>query len=170
MDSKAFDWQGIVLLAALQFDRADRRGLTLSLQSMKRMVSSAPNSARLRRFGATVGVLKAVSDGQASDAAHLVASLLKEVQYPDFDFEAACNLLMTLGRMGAHEAQLPDIADHVRTLSARFAVSRTTTDLLCAALRGHGSLDVVIKEEAQQLPSCRSPQCLTHSRGARVTR
>lgn len=151
MNSRVFDLQGLVLLAALQFDRSDRRGLALSVQGMKRMAASAPNSARLRRFGLIVGTFKALLEQQVAAAAQVLATLLAEVGSADFDFEAACNLLMTLSRMGAQELQLPDVTSNVRRLASRFAVSRTTTELLRAALRGHATLDAVVEHESQRI-------------------
>jgi CheY-like chemotaxis protein len=152
INSRVFDLQGLVLQSALQFDRHDRRGLALSVTSMKRMVSTAPYSPRLRRFGAIVGILKALAEQQVADAMHMMSSLLNEIHAPDFDFEAACNVLMTLSRMDVQDdLHLPDLMRHVRRLAARFAVSRTTTEMLRAALRGKTTLDAAVHEEAQRV-------------------
>jgi CheY-like chemotaxis protein len=167
INSRVFDLQGLVLLAALQHDRADRRGLALSVASMKRMVATAPYSPRLKRFGAIVGILKALVDRQLPDAVHMMSTLLNEVRAADFDFEAACNLLMVLSRMGTQdELHLPDLTRNVRRLAARFAVSHTTTEMLRAALRGQAALDSAVQEEAQRVTGL-AQQAVSHSLAGR---
>jgi tetratricopeptide (TPR) repeat protein len=167
INSRVFDLQGLVLLAALQHDRADRRGLALSVASMKRMVATAPYSPRLKRFGAIVGILKALVDRQLPDAVHMMSTLLNEVRAADFDFEAACNLLMVLSRMDTQdELHLPDLTRNVRRLAARFAVSHTTTEMLRAALRGQAALDSAVQEEAQRVTGL-AQQAVSHSLAGR---
>ena len=167
INSRVFDLQGLVLLAALQHDRADRRGLALSVASMKRMVATAPYSPRLKRFGAIVGILKALADRQLADAVHMMSTLLNEVRAADFDFEAACNLLMVLSRMDTQdELHLPDLTRNVRRLAARFAVSHTTAEMLRAALRGQAAFDTAVQEEAQRITGL-AQQAVSHSLAGR---
>ncbi|MBK9135727.1 MAG: response regulator [Betaproteobacteria bacterium] len=137
LNSRVFDLQGLVLQAALQFDRRDRRALALAAHSISRLRAAAADSARLRRFEATVGILLALLERRVPDAVATLRRLLAEVMAPDFEFEAACNLLMVLSRIERVELHLADLADHVDRLAARFAVSRTTCEMLCGALRGH---------------------------------
>jgi len=137
LNSRVFDLQGLVLQAALQFDRQDRRALALTAHSMSRLRSGTPGSPRLRRFEATIGILLALLERRVPDAVAALRGLLAEVMTPDFEFEAACNLLMVLSRIERVELHLADLGDHVDRLAARFAVSRTTCEMLCGALRGH---------------------------------
>jgi hypothetical protein len=136
LNSRVFDLQGLVLLAALQFDRKDRRGLALSATSIKRMRAEAPNSARLRRFEAAIGILHSLAQRRVPECVNAVRELLGEHGAPDFEFEAACNLLMVLSRVDSAELHMPDLGDQAARLAERFAVSRTTCDLMCGALRG----------------------------------
>lgn len=136
LNSRVFDLQGLVLQAALQFDRLDRRGLALSARTIARVRADAPPSARLRRFEATIAMLRALLARRVPDAIAGLRSLLAECMAPDFDFEAACNLLMVLSRVDRVELHLADLADHVHRLAERFAVSRTSCEMLCGALRG----------------------------------
>jgi len=131
---KTFDLQGLTLLAVLQFDRRDDRGLAMSVQLMTRMRQSAPGSPRLRRFEASLAVLQALLDHRPVDAMAALNPMLAEMREPDFEFEAASNLLMVLSRLDANELHLPGLDEHITTLTRRFAVSRTTCDLLCATL------------------------------------
>lgn len=137
LNAKVFDLQGLVLQAALQFDRRDRRGLTLTAHSTSRQRSQAPQSARLRRFESTTGILLALLERRVPAAVADLKALLAEAMAPDFEFEAACNLLMVLSRVESAELHLADLDDQVVRLAERFAVSRTTCEMLCGAVRGH---------------------------------
>lgn len=137
LNSRVFDLQGLVLQAALQFDRQDRRALVLTAHSMTRLRANAPQSPRLRRFEATVGILVALMERRVPAAIASLRALLAEGMAPDFEFEAACNLLMVLSRIDRVELHLADLHDHVVQLAERFAVSHTTCELLCGALRGN---------------------------------
>lgn len=136
LNSRVFDLQGLVLLAVLQFDRRDRRGLAGSLHSMARLRADAPGSARLRRFEAVVQLLYSLLQRKVADAIAQLNEMLAESMAPDFEFEAACNLLMVLSRVDRSELHLADLDEQLTRLAERFAVSRTTCELLCGALRG----------------------------------
>jgi hypothetical protein len=137
LNSRVFDLQGLVLHAALQFDCRDRRGLVVSMHSMSQQRSLAPQSPRLRRFEATVGILLDLLERRVSEALATVKALLAESMDADFDFEAACNLLMVLSRVDRIELHMSDLQDHVVRVAERFAVSRTTCEMLCGALQGN---------------------------------
>jgi len=136
LNSRVFDLQGLVLQAALQFDRHDRRALALTAHSMARLRADAPQSPRLRRFEATIGILLALQERRVPEAMASLRALLAEIVAPDFEFEAACNLLMVLSRIDRAELHLSDLDDQVGRLAERFAVSHTTCEMLCGALRG----------------------------------
>jgi DNA-binding response OmpR family regulator len=154
VQSKTFDLQGLTLLAALQFDRGDARGLGLSVQSMSRMRQSAMSSPRLRRFEAMLLVLQALLEHRPVDAVNQLNAVLAELHEPHFEFEAATNLLMVLSRLDAHELHLADLAHHIEQVARRFAVSRTTCDLLCATLGSQAALVAVVRS---------SYEAITHS-------
>jgi len=137
LNSRVFDLQGLVLQAALQFDRRDRRGLVVSMHSMSQQRSHAPHSPRLRRFEATISVLLALYERRVPEAMAELQQLLAECMDPDFEFEAACNLLMVLSRVDRIELHLSDLADQVQRIAERFAVSRTTCEMLCGAMQGN---------------------------------
>lgn len=137
LNSRVFDLQGLVLQAALQFDRRDRRALTLTAHSATRQRGLAPQSARLRRFESTTGILLALLERRVPEAIAELKLLLAEAMAPDFEFEAACNVLMVLSRVERAELHLSDLDDQVTRLAERFAVSRTSCEMLCGAVRGH---------------------------------
>lgn len=137
LHSRVFDLQGLVLQAALQFDRHDWRGLRVTARGMSQQRSQSPASPRLRRFDTTVGILLDLHERRVAEALYAAQGLLAEVLEPDFEFEAACNLLMVLSRVDRIELHLPDLPEHVLRIAERFAVSRTTCEMLCGAVRGH---------------------------------
>ncbi|MCW5664512.1 MAG: response regulator [Piscinibacter sp.] len=136
LNSRVFDLQALVLQAALQFDRRDRRALALTAHAMARLRADAPHSPRLRRFESSIAILVALLERRVPEAIELLQALMTECEAPDFEFEAACNLLMVLSRVDRAELHLVDFGDRVGRLAERFAVSRTTCELMCGALRG----------------------------------
>jgi CheY-like chemotaxis protein len=133
LNSRVYDLQGLVLLAAVQFDLGDKRGLSGSLNSLSSARALAPTSARLRRFETVVTTLKALLDRRPGEAVKEARSLIAEIRQADFEFEAACNLISLLARMTKHELALEGLEDDVSTLAQRFAVSKTTAELLVRA-------------------------------------
>jgi CheY-like chemotaxis protein len=145
LNSKSFDLQGLVLLAVLQFDTADSRGLAQSWRSVVSAHAAAAGSNRLRRLEGVVTALKLLVDRKVADSIEQVRQLMSEAREPTFDFEAACNVLTVLSRMSRDELHLGNIHDDVRTLALRFAVSRTTCELLVRACLADGSLAPIIR-------------------------
>ncbi|MEK8050822.1 response regulator [Ideonella sp. DXS22W] len=149
--SKVFDLQGLTLLATIQFDRGDARGLALALNMLRRSRAQAPQSARLRRFEAVVSIFLALLERRVVEAVAEVRGLLAEIDAPDFEFEAACNLMMVLARLDSSELHLAELPEKVAQLGARFAVSRTTCDLLCATVRARPELMDAVRDEFERI-------------------
>lgn len=146
MNSRTYDLQGLVLLAALQFDRGEPRALATSLRMLSRVRSDQPRSPRLRRFEESVSILAALVDRRIADAVTTLLDLFSEAGEPDFDFEAACNLLMVTARVSRSELNIDDLPYLVRSVASRFASSRTTSELLCRALVGQPQLEARVRE------------------------
>ena len=146
INSRVFDLQGLVLLAAVQFDLGDRRGLTQSFNAMSAARAPQQGSARLRRFEWVIGVFNALVERRVADAVARSRELVAEVSLPNFEFEAACNLLALLSRLSKHELQLEGLDDDVLRLARRFAVSRTTTELLVRASMCSPSFEGTIRQ------------------------
>lgn len=149
--SKVFDLQGLTLLAALQYDRGEARSVALALQMLQRQREAAPQSPRLRRFEAVMAILLALLERRVVDAVGSAQGLLAEIGEPDFDFEAACNLMMVLARLDTSELHLAELPEKVTQLAARFAVSRTTCELLCATVRTRPELLASVRAEYERV-------------------
>jgi hypothetical protein len=151
LNSRVFDLQGLVLLAAVQFDIADRRALNQSLHAIEAARASLQGSARLRRFSSVIRVLNLLLERKVADAVVIARELIAEIPAPNFEFEAACNLLAMLSRLSQNELQLDGVLDDVGQLARRFAVSHTTTELLVRASNGHAGYEAIIREAYSQI-------------------
>jgi len=146
LHSKVFDLQGLVLLALVQFDKGDLRGINQSWRSMTAARAGRQGSDRLRRFEASIGVMKCLLERQVTEAVVLVRQLIAESRDPTFEFEAACNLLAVLSRLTRHELRLESLEDDVLVLAQRFAVSHTTCDLLVRSIQGEDKLAAIVRD------------------------
>jgi hypothetical protein len=181
LNSRVYDLQGLVLLAAVQFDLNDKRGLAGSLSSIAAARAPRPESARLRRFEAVIATLKALVDRRVPEAVADTRALMNEIAAPNFEFEAACNLFALLARLQKSELQLEDLAHHVEMAARRFAVSRTTCELLVRAARAQPPFEQTVRdayahisaiaEEAVSQTVAGQPQqaCETLLKGAQQT-
>lgn len=151
LNSRVYDLQGLVLLAAVQFDLNDKRGLAGSLSSIVAARLSRPESARLRRFESVISALKSLVDRRVTDAVAETRGLLNEIIAPNFEFEAACNLFALLARLQKTELRLDDLAHHVEVAAKRFAVSRTTADLLVRAARDQEPFNAIVRDAYSEI-------------------
>ena len=146
LHSKVFDLQGLVLLAFVQFDRGDLRGVAQSWRSMTAARSGRMGSDRLRRFEGVIAVMKLLLERQVTCAVAQVRELISEVREPTFEFEAACNLLALLSRLVRHELRMCSLDHDVLVLAQRFAVSHTTCDLLVRSIDDDAALATVVQD------------------------
>ncbi|HSI56347.1 MAG TPA: response regulator [Ideonella sp.] len=151
LDSKVFDFQGLVLLGMLQFDRGDARALGLTLRSIGAAREAQPQSARLRRFESVLGTFKLLQERRIPEAVQSIQQALRELKDEDFEFEAACNLLCLLVRMLAREVRLDEVQERLETLADRFAVSRTTCELLSRSVQGRPDFEAIIRARYEQI-------------------
>lgn len=145
LNSRIFDLQGLVLLGMVQFDLSDRRGLAQSLSAIVTAREHQQASPRLRRFETVIRLLSQMQAHQLAEAVNLARDLMDEIGEPNFEFEAACNLLAALGRMARTELRLDTLDEQVLKLARRFTVSRTTTELLVRASCGQASFENLIR-------------------------
>lgn len=144
--SKVFDLQGLVLLAFVQFDRNDRRGLAQSWRSIGAARADCPDSDRLRRFESVIAILKLLLERQVPEALAQVRELIGEARDATFECEAACNVLAVVARLMRCELHPAGIDHDARVLASRFAVSRTTCELLIKSLLDNAELGAVVRD------------------------
>ncbi len=137
VSSKMYDYQTLVMLAQMRFEKKDSKGVQRCLDTLSHAFDRQPNSTRLRRLLRTVQVLQQMQHRQVAEVVRLVKELADEICEPDFDFEAACNMLSLLTRLKATELELPDAEAWIHTLAARFCVSKASSELLACTARLH---------------------------------
>ena len=87
--SKMFDDHALVLLALLQFDAKDGKGLQRTHDHLTRKRDRKPEDARLQRFDAVIATLRAMHDKKVADAMRMVRQLSEDVDSVEMDMEAA---------------------------------------------------------------------------------
>jgi len=122
-----------------------------SLRAITAAREGQPDSARLRRFEVVLGTFRMLQERRVAEAVLATQEALRELMEPDFEFEAACNLLCLLARMLAREMRLEDLTDQMQALADRFAVSRTTCELMCRAVQGCPDLEAVIRARYERV-------------------
>ena len=161
LGSKMFDGQTLTLLGIARFEIDEPKQLRQFLLDQQRMSERNPESVRLRRMVQTLQVLDACmsmgkdkgkdqdkSKGNDKTDAELqaetqtptleaLAVLTKAILEPDFDFEAACNLLSVLALLSTKDIAPPDAENIVHKLGMRFAISMAMSELLMGAAQKH---------------------------------
>ena len=159
LGSKMFDGQTLTLLGIARFEIDEPKQLQQFLLDQKRMAERNPESVRLRRMVQTLQVLDACmsmgknkakepdrNKGNDKTDAELqaetqtptleaLAVLTQAVLEPDFDFEAACNLLSVLALLPTRGVIALDAEQVVHKLGMRFATSMAMSELLMGAAR-----------------------------------
>lgn len=153
-ESPAFDPQTLMLLALARF----RRGDAESLQALRGRLDEAvlrldlqpppghsPESldalrVRLQRLQRMVAVLDDLLAGRGDAALVTLEGVVATMDRPDFDVEAALNLLSLIALALAREVVMPAAEAWVRSLALRFAVSRPVSELMAQACTGRPAL------------------------------
>lgn len=133
LDSKLFDPQALVLLAFDRLANDDGRGLQRCEEQLTRLLQREPDSVRLLRLLDVVQALQLLHKHQIARALDGVRRLAKTILAPDFDFEAACNLLALLAQLANRSIQLYEVDAAVDSMGLRFCTSRALTELLALA-------------------------------------
>ncbi|MFZ5542345.1 MAG: response regulator [Pseudomonadota bacterium] len=146
LSAKAYDLQGLVLQAALQFDLRQTRPLARTHAAFGKVLAGIPGSVRLARFGEVLDALRLLALGKMAEAAGQVQGMLQTARDPQFDFEAACNALMLAARLAREDHAVHGIDTAVALLARRFAVSKASCELLASAARMDESVASAIRE------------------------
>lgn len=136
LDSKMFDAESLVLLAIAAFERRDPTELERHHGELRKRARSSPDDPRLQRFAQLVDLLARAFEETADATGQALAAIGDGVTTPDFDMEAACNLLATLAALARHTG-LPEQEAVVARLGMRFATSKAMGELLASAASHH---------------------------------
>jgi DNA-binding response OmpR family regulator/Tfp pilus assembly protein PilF len=142
--SRHFDPQTLLLLALLHYRQSNAEGLAqcramLGAALADPAMALLPDAAaarRLHRLGLTAQALELTLQGQADAARQLAATLAAGLEQPEFDIEAAANLLALMAALCQAGVALDDDAAWLRSAGLRFCVSRHATEVMAKACEG----------------------------------
>ena len=137
LGSKMFDGQTLTLLAMQRFEIDEPKQFRQFFKDQQAMSERNPESVRLRRMVQALHVLDACLYQGAPETLEALSHLTEPILQPDFDFEAACNLLSVLALLATKDIIPPDGERTVQTLGLRFATSMAMCELLMGAAYKH---------------------------------
>lgn len=130
LTSKMYDHQSLVMLAMLRLTERDQRGLLRCLSDLGHAVSKRPYEARLQRMKLLVEAMDMALNQRTDEVSRILGSMSNEFTWPDFDFEAASNVLSLLARLPQMGLALPEANDWIRLIALRFCTSKASSDML----------------------------------------
>jgi tetratricopeptide (TPR) repeat protein len=133
--SRLFDVLSMMLLAWLRFDAGDGKGLGQSCEVLNHFAQKHPHSVRLRRMARSGAILAGLHEGRIGHSVQLARDGVPEIGQPDFDMEAATNVLSLWSRLGRFGVAEHEYATVIRRVARRFSVSKAATEVLIAAVR-----------------------------------
>lgn len=136
LESKLYDPQALVLLAFARLDNNDQRGLLRCQDQLARLQERKPESERLQRLANVVEALISIQGHQTARALDEVRYMARSLRDPDFDFEAASNLLALMTQLSVRSIQLHEVEAAVDVMGLRFCTSRALSELLASAAEG----------------------------------
>ncbi len=159
LQSQQFDPQILLLLALARYRSRDAEGL----RNCQGMIDSAAASAlgdappevgmrqRLARFMRIVQALDLTLKGDGGAALVHAAALADGLEDPDFDVEAAANLLSLLAELHAAGVPLPDETDWLRRTGLRFCTGRQATEMLVKACGAHPAHAAALRQAHHEI-------------------
>ena len=145
--SRHVDAQTLLLLALLHHREGQADGIAACRLQVEEQLHSgagpggpaqpAPQRVRLQRVASIMLALDAALRQATSEAAERTAALAAQAMQPDFDIEAATNLLSLLAALHGSAVDGSQAAFRVRQLGLRFCISRQATDVLVQAAQAH---------------------------------
>jgi CheY-like chemotaxis protein len=144
--SRMFDCQSLVMLALIRFEQKDYKGVHRCQGNLQHALEKQAGSIRLQRMTALTQVLSLMLQRQVATVVRMVKEMAADFSQPDFDFEAAGNMLSLLTRLRSNELELPDAEMWVEQLATRFCISKPSTDLLCMTVSAHGTYEECVRQ------------------------
>jgi DNA-binding response OmpR family regulator len=151
LDSKLFDCQTLVVLAFTQLDANDHRGLQRSRDNFTRLLERNPGSARHQRGVTMIDAMLALLKNERAALLALVRELGGTTKTPEFDFEAASNLIGLMTRLAKRDVRVDQADARIETMAMRFCTSRPLTEMLAGAANGHTNYTDRIRNAGQQI-------------------
>jgi CheY-like chemotaxis protein len=151
LDSKMFDCQTLVLLAFARLTSGDGKGLQRCRDDFVRLIERNPDSKRHQRLAETVEVLFLIQQHQFAKAVEAVRAMCQRVKLPEFDFEAASNLVALMSQLSNKAIQLDEVESVVDTIGMRFCINKSMCELLAGAAAVHEPYAARLREAHAQI-------------------
>jgi CheY-like chemotaxis protein len=135
--SKMFDLQSMVLLAFSRFRDKDGKGLQRCADNVRHVFEKNKQSARLRRFATLTETLCLMQGRQLARVLDELRQMAQELRQPNYDIEAALNMVTLMSELAAAELQLEEANGWIETIAMRFCVSKSLSELLAKACSIH---------------------------------
>jgi CheY-like chemotaxis protein len=162
ISSQMFDFQSLVLLAITRFIDRDAKGLQRCADNLRHALEKTPDSTRLQRFAAMVAIFHLMLQRQVGQVVAQTRALARQIVQPDFDFEAASNLVAVLAHLTAAELRLDEAEPWIDALALRFATTRSLSELLARAAAAHAPFAQRLRERHQDVTRI-AEQAMSHS-------
>ena len=137
LDSRIFDCQSLVIMAFVQFERGDLKAMQRCVNDFKRLQERDAANERTRRLAVVVETLVLLHEHQIAQALAAVRRMVADVRLPDFDFEAASNLVSLLAQLAKRAIQLDEVYAVIDQLALRFCSSRAMSELLAGSAKAY---------------------------------
>ena len=144
--SRMFDVLSMMLLALLRFDANDTKGLDAARDVLANFSARYPQSVRLKRMEQLGEVLSRLNRGRILEAVTLLRRETQGFMRPDFELETAANAISVWTRLLRFGLGTNEVDSVVSQLARRFAVSRTTCEVLVAAARHYPDAAGIVRE------------------------
>jgi hypothetical protein len=132
-----FDLQSMVLLAFSRFRDKDGKGLQRCADNVRHVFEKNKQSARLRRFATLTETLCLMQGRQLARVLDELRQMAQELRQPNYDIEAALNMVTLMSELAAAELQLEEANGWIETIAMRFCVSKSLSELLAKACSIH---------------------------------
>lgn len=137
LDSKMLDCQAVVLLAFLRLEASDKKALLRCQEDFKKVAARSTDPVRTERQAATIAALVLVQEQQFPEAVEAIKALAGQLAAPEFDFEAAANLLTLACALAQRRVFVDKVEALIDTLGMRFCTTRPLSELLITSAAAH---------------------------------
>lgn len=143
--SKLFDALSLFLLAVLQFDARNNKGLAAAQEQLRRYAQRFPESTRLAQLDQAVSVLSHVMRNELDAAQTLARELSAWLETDEGTLEQGIVALTVWSRLPSRDVSAGELEAVVRVIGNRFCVSKSMTELLAAAGDHNPQIRPIIK-------------------------
>lgn len=151
LDSKMFDSECLVLLGLSAFEHEQPAQLERHLGELRKRLRQNPHDTRLQRFNDNIAVLSYLQQNHREKAQNLANALCAPIGEPDFDMEAACNLLTMLSLAYRRGLVVQQDLAVVERLGRRFATTKAMGDLLASAASAHTAYADILRSSQDDM-------------------